>query len=64
MIFIDAGHTYDAVVVDIKWALEIGIPIISGHDYGDAWPGVKRAVDEFFGQDKRLLGTLWAHIQK
>ena len=61
MIFIDAGHTYDEVMVDMKWAMDRGVPIISGHDYSDSWPGVKRAVDECFGQEKQVVGCLWAH---
>lgn len=61
MIFIDALHTYEEVAVDIRWAISNDIPIISGHDYSDSWPGVKKAVDEFFGNDKKVVGSLWAH---
>jgi hypothetical protein len=61
MIFIDAGHTYQEVMVDIRWSVKMKIPIISGHDYSDSHPGVKQAVDEVFGVDKRVVGTLWAH---
>jgi hypothetical protein len=50
-IMIDAGHTYDDVKDDIKiWYNKIKPGgIISGDDYGGSFfPGVTRAVDEFF----------------
>lgn len=62
MIFIDAGHTYEEVIVDIKWAINSGIPVISGHDYSDSFPGVRKAVDECFGQEKKVVGSLWVHV--
>jgi hypothetical protein len=62
MVFIDAMHTYEEVLKDIRWAIANGVPVISGHDYSDDWPGVKKAVDEIFGNDKKVVGTLWAHI--
>lgn len=61
LIFIDAGHRYEDVIVDIEWAKTAGIPIIAGHDYADSFPGVMRAVDESFGDDKRLVGSVWVH---
>lgn len=51
-IFIDAGHSYEAVLADLKaWypKMKEG-SIMSGHDY-NAWQGVKKAVLEFFGKD-------------
>jgi predicted O-methyltransferase YrrM len=62
MIFIDAGHTYEEVMVDIRWSVKMKIPIISGHDYSDSHPGVKQAVDEVFGVDKKVVGSIWAHM--
>jgi hypothetical protein len=62
MIFIDAGHSYEDVMVDITWAQEERIPMISGHDFSPAFPGVRRAVEEAFGQNVRVVGSLWAHI--
>jgi hypothetical protein len=61
MVFIDAVHTYEEVVVDIKWAMSKGAAIISGHDYSNRWPGVKKAVDEFFGREIKVVESLWAH---
>jgi predicted O-methyltransferase YrrM len=62
MIFIDASHEYEHVLADINWARKAGVAIIAGHDCSRFWPGVKRAVEESFGSDIRLTGTLWAHV--
>lgn len=62
MVFIDASHTYDGVMEDITWAVERGIPIISGHDYSDDFPGVKKAVNETFPEKFRVTGSLWAYV--
>lgn len=48
-VFIDAEHTYEAVLADIAaWRPKLRPGgILSGHDYGHPrFPGVKRAVDE------------------
>ena len=50
-VFIDADHSYDAVLSDLKewWPKLRKGGIFAGHDYGvKAWPGVKRAVDSMF----------------
>ena len=51
MVFIDACHEFESVMGDIRtwWTLlEFG-GVCCGHDYGDPnWPGVQKAVDEFF----------------
>jgi predicted O-methyltransferase YrrM len=51
-VFIDATHTYDAVMADIQmWSRKVAPGgIISGHDYCAGWPGVVEAVDGFFGK--------------
>lgn len=66
MVFIDGGHSYEEVRYDIKMAMKLTGPntIVCGHDYCDAWPGVKRAVAEAFGDDF-LIGkdtTIWYTI--
>jgi hypothetical protein len=61
MVFIDAGHSYEAVKEDIAWAEQADIPLIVGHDYNELWPGVKRAVDEAFGAEIRVRGSVWSH---
>lgn len=60
MIFIDASHIYEHVLADITWAKKAGVPIIAGHDYSKFWPGVRRAVEESFGTNFKVSGTLWA----
>jgi len=62
MVFIDANHTYEGVKEDLVWAVAQGIPIISGHDYSDMFPGVKQAVNEFFPDSFRVSGSVWAHV--
>lgn len=61
MIFIDASHEYEHVLGEITWARQAGVPIIAGHDYSKFWPGVRQAVEESFGTDFKVSGTLWAH---
>jgi len=57
MVFIDAVHTFEQVWDDIGYWLpkirEGGL--ISGHDYGGRYPGVKEAVDQWFGKNVELI---------
>jgi predicted O-methyltransferase YrrM len=52
--FIDADHTYESVKKDIEsWKSKIKQGgILAGHDYHDSWPGVKKAVNESFVDQK------------
>ena len=64
LIFIDGDHTYEAVKQDIQLWQPLLIPegILCGHDYSERhYPGVKRAVDEIFGEENiKLLGNnIW-----
>lgn len=62
-IFIDGDHRYEAVLDDIKHALKLlKMPggILAGHDYGrEDWPGVKKAVDDFFPAVD-VVSTIWS----
>ena len=60
VIFIDAGHSYEAVKQDIVAWLPKMKPngIMAGHDY-TAWAGVKKAVDEKFGQPHKIENDCW-----
>lgn len=62
MVYIDADHTYEAVMQDIKcWLPKVkNGGIISGHDY--CMEGVKQAVDEVFGEKniKYFDDSSWA----
>jgi len=66
MIFIDGGHTYEEVKGDIASAfllLKLG-GMICGHDYCDAWPGVKKAVDELVPNRAIARGTtIWCAVK-
>ena len=60
-IFIDADHSYESVLEDLThWCPKVRQGgIISGHDWEHCqWPGVGRAVKEFFASDlHKLHGT-------
>jgi hypothetical protein len=59
MVFIDGGHEYDDVVQDIALWRGKATKILCGHDYD--WDGVKRAVDECFGDVvSNPAGNIWA----
>jgi predicted O-methyltransferase YrrM len=49
-VFIDASHDYDNVMNDLKaWYPKVKQNgVFAGHDYIQSWPGVKKAVGEFF----------------
>jgi hypothetical protein len=64
MVFIDADHEYEGVRADIAWAKARGVKIIAGHDYTPGKPGVVRAVDEAFGAEVVLHGSIWAHVER
>lgn len=60
VIFIDAEHTKDAVLADIRdwWPRMKRGGLVAGHDYGHRrFPGVKEAVDEFTQRNKLELGV-------
>jgi len=57
MVFIDADHSYEGVLCDIKFAKSINTKIICGDDYSFA--GVKKAVDETFGENVKFIGDMW-----
>ena len=61
-VFIDGDHSYEAVKADIAaWMPRIKPGgFLAGHDYGDAHPGVKRAVLEAFGESgASVVGSCW-----
>jgi predicted O-methyltransferase YrrM len=60
VIFIDAGHSYESVIKDIKsWLPKIkNGGIMSGHDY-NSWPGVKLAVNEIFNKIDKIDNDCW-----
>jgi predicted O-methyltransferase YrrM len=60
VIFIDAGHSYDSVIQDIKsWLPKIKDGgIMSGHDY-NSWSGVNKAVNEIFDKVDKIDNDCW-----
>lgn len=61
-VFIDAGHSYEAVRDDIAaWAPKVRKHgWLGGHDYHPEHVGVRQAVDEAFGEDfSQLEGWIW-----
>lgn len=62
LVYIDADHAYEACKADIAawWPKVRPGGILAGHDYGQDWPGVQKAVDERFGQPEQVfLDTTW-----
>jgi predicted O-methyltransferase YrrM len=64
MVFIDADHSYRAVLEDLQLWEPRTRKLVCGHDYGGPMtPGVEEAVNEYFGSRERIKlgpGTLWA----
>lgn len=62
-VFIDANHTYEFVKNDLAaWLPKVKKGgIIAGHDYNPvSWPGVIKAVHEFFPKEKiTIMGGSW-----
>lgn len=59
-LFIDAGHSYEAVIKDINaWLPKMkNGSIMSGHDY-NSWEGVKKAVNELLGIPDKVENDCW-----
>jgi hypothetical protein len=59
-LFIDAGHSYEAVKKDIKaWLPKMKHNgIMAGHDF-HAWEGVNKAVTEEFGTPHKVENDCW-----
>lgn len=58
MVFLDADHSYEETLKDIRWAKGVGAAVISGHDYAPNMDGVRRAVEESGGV-ANLVGSVW-----
>lgn len=59
-VFIDAAHDYESVKADIQaWMPKVKEGgILAGHDYCEAWPGVKKVVDELL-PNRQLNKSVW-----
>ncbi len=62
-VFIDASHEYEHVRADLlAWKPKVKPGgILAGHDYGQDFPGVVRAVDEIIGGDVAVPRRCWMH---
>jgi cephalosporin hydroxylase len=63
-VFIDANHDHDNVKKDIEaWFPKVKTGgIIAGHDYTKYWPGLIKAVNDFFGEKNILKsGSCWVY---
>lgn len=58
MVFIDAGHTYDEVVADIRAWKDKARFVLSGHDYAKEWPEVMKAVNDELGE-VQVCDSIW-----
>jgi hypothetical protein len=62
-VYIDASHDYESVKKDIEAWNRVVKPngFLCGDDYMAGWPGVVKAVDEYFGKKNVSLigGNQW-----
>lgn len=62
LVFIDGDHRFETCVDDIAGALDLVRPggMVAGHDFGHPdWPGVRRAVTQWFGDAVQLHRSIW-----
>lgn len=62
-VFIDASHEYEDVIKDLHaWYPKIKQGgYIGGHDFNYFYPGVRKAVKEFFGKDFKVYINSYLH---
>jgi hypothetical protein len=63
-VFLDAGHSFEECREDIRVWKKKATAVLLGHDYCDAWEGVKRAVDEELGGPDEVHGSVWVKYIK
>jgi predicted O-methyltransferase YrrM len=66
IVYIDASHDYESVKKDIEsWYPKVkNGGVICGDDYIGGWPGVVKAVDEFFKNKPTVIGLQQWMVQK
>ena len=66
-VFIDANHEYEYIKENLKlWSKRVKPGgLVSGHDYGNKWEGIKKAVDEFVPKNKLNISphNVWWYIK-
>lgn len=65
LVFIDATHTYEAVLLDAQawWSRLKWGGVLLGHDYRAEFPGLKQAVDEMFGRPDETGESVWKVVK-
>ena len=58
-VFLDAAHDYDSIKADITAWRPKCRHTLCGHDYNNGHDGVRRAVDELFGQPDGTVDAIW-----
>lgn len=58
LVWVDGNHSYEGVLGDLKHWDPLAHRMICGHDY--SLPGVKQAVDEFYGDKVTVNGEIWS----
>jgi cephalosporin hydroxylase len=63
-VFLDGNHSYEYLTRELmEWEPLISVAggMIAGHDYHPGFPGVKKAVDEYFGRSQavEVKGRSW-----
>lgn len=66
-VFIDANHEYEYIKENLTlWSKKVKIDgLVSGHDYGNKWKGIKRAVNEFVPKEHLLISPnfVWSYVK-
>ena len=61
-LFIDGDHEYESVLNDLKLYAPKTKFLVFGHDYIPEWPGVIKAVKDYFGREPdEIFETIWCY---
>ena len=63
LVYIDGLHDYESVLQDIKLYHSQANKVICGDDYDENWPGVVKAVNEYYEDDVKHNGNFWYVIK-
>ena len=58
-VFLDGDHRYEVVKQELIILRERGVRYLSGHDWGNEYFGVTRAVKEVLGEPDYVVGRCW-----
>ena len=67
-VFIDANHEYEYIKENLRiWSAKVKPGgLVSGHDYGNKWKGIKKAVNEFVPLNKLSVHPhyVWSYVRE